>query len=239
MREEDTALLFNLCRMAGHKNPELIANTIESWEQALKLIEFPLNGAIAELGPGVSPKIQLALKSISFIGRLILVDIDQQALSIQNIVCGLSKPNFKVETRQENLYDTNFSGFDLITANHLIDDLVAVEYAHAWGIDYSRVFNSSELQQEFWARINTDRQVGVDTMRKFAQKFENLQKGRSLIVNTYKPNFDKQHQIDTRTIMCSDLFGRLKQSLLDYGFSDVAKFETLPQNGNWLLMQKT
>lgn len=238
MKEEDTALLFNLCRMAGHKNPESIAHTIQSWEQALQLVQFPLDGVIAEFGPGISPKIQLALKSTPFMGKLALVDTNQQALAVQNIVAGLSRPNFEVETFQENLFDIPFDRFDLITANHLIDDLVAVEYAHIWEIDYARVFSNPELQQEFWTRLNTDFQPGKDIMKKFAQKFENLRNGSSLIVNSYKPNFDKLHQIDARETICSEFLLVFKRFLYASGFSDIAKSDTLSHNGDWLLMKR-
>lgn len=238
MKEEDTALLFNLCRMAGHKNPESIANTILSWERALQLVSFPLDGTIAEFGPGVSPKIQLALKSTPFTGKLVLVDTDPQALAVQNIVYGLARPNFQIETLQTNLFDIPFDRFDLITANHFIDDLVAVEYARILEIDYMRVFNNPVFQQEFWTRVSADLQPGQDIMRKFAQKFEESRPNNSLIVNTYKPNFDKQHQINSRATICSEFLHTFYQSLLAIGYLDIAKNEALAQNGDWLLMER-
>ncbi len=99
-----------------------------------------------------------------------LVDTNEQALVIQNVVYGLSKPNFEVETRQKDLFDIPFESLDLVAANHFIDDLVAVEYARIWGLDYALVFSNPDLQQEFWARVSIDLQPGRDIMRKIYSK---------------------------------------------------------------------
>lgn len=237
MKEKDSKLLDELIELVGYKHGDLFRQRIA---QLSGIFGNVVQGKekIAEFGSGVSPKSLFALNAIGFKGSLTMIDIDSKALWAQNFVYNKLKPEFALNTSCEDLYKTSLQNYGLIFCNHLIDDLVAEDFAQRNNINYqSEVFNNPEKQQPFWSQISVADGLKVTTQ--FGLKLTEANRGSRIVVNHYEANFDRVHAIKTRDWIISQLFIHLEELLYDHGFRQLPIQNIVStQTEYWLILEK-
>lgn len=237
MKEKDSKLLDELMELVGYKHSDLFRQKSAQLSRVFESITQERD-SIAELGPGVSPKSLFALSSIDFKGYLSVIDINSKALWAQTFVYEKLKPEFILNTIHEDLYVSDLQNYDLVLCNHLIDDLVAEDFAQKNNINYqSGVFNNPEKQQLFWSQISLA--DGLNTARKFGLKLAEIDTGCKIVLNHYEANFDRIHQITNRDLVISQVFRHLEWLLYNHGFKQL----TIPdfnstQDEYWLISIK-
>lgn len=238
LKETDNRVLDEMLGFVGYHNPEGYKQGLTEWVNLLEELPFDPYGSVAEFGPGISPKLLFALSSTNFQGTLTLVDLDEEAITTQADIAYVLKPAFAIDCRLGNLFDLDLSNQSLVIGNHLIDDLIAADYARHKGLDYSEVFANALEQSAFWCEILENPTTPTKTVVKLSEKLVQIKAGGIVVMNNYLPSFDKKYGISVRTEVCDSMLELLGQSLSASGFSRLQQFEQSPDNKKWLVAQK-
>lgn len=237
MKEGDLILLEELTQLVGYKQSENFKNRIDQLANVFRQILSPENDRVVEFGPGISPKSLFTLSSIDFQGSLDLVDIDPLALAAQNFVYSRLKPNFNLRTHQIDLFDFDINGFDVVFCNHLIDDLVAADFAIKHNINYEEIFNNPEKQIAFWRQITEAEALALIT--RISLKLVEADYGSKAIINHYEANFDRSYKITGRNRIINNLFDHLRSELISMGFRNIQNLPDFNQGEEcWLILEK-
>ena len=237
MKERNVTLLSDLFERVGYRHSERFYKRLEAWVCFIKQLPNKPDGQIIELGSGISPKLLFALDETGFSGTLTVVDLNDRALSIQNYVASLLQPRFRLETKQEDLFTTDFSSCSVVAGNHLLDDLVAFDFAKKFGIDYAAIFSDPTRQEEFWNTVANERTTGMEAVRKFCEKLAEVPQGCCVVFNHYPSNFDDKYGLRTRTIVANNLLGSLCLMLKERDFVDLG-IDPKTEEMRWLVMRK-
>ena len=146
---------------------------------------------------------------------------------------------FRLNTYCANLFSLPLQDYNLVFCNHLIDDLVAADFANNQSLDFhNSIFNSPENQQQLWSQIT--RESAIETTTKFAQKLMELPLGSKSVINHYQANFDLVNQITNKDHLITDLFLHLRKLLIEGSFEEfkLKSNITLPKNELWLIMER-
>lgn len=238
MKEWDDKVLNQLFDMVGFQNRDQFRHTIAEWSSVIGGLILPAQARVAELGPGVSPKLQFALSDTDFVGTLALVDLDPHVLSAQQFVFSRLRPRFQLITHNQNLFDFSLAGYELVTGNHLIDDLVANHYSKKRGINYEALFSDPIEQVSFWKMVGGDCVLAEEVIDNFANKLSEVQPKARVVLNSYQANFDRHHNITNRQSVCDGLLDRLTVKLAQCGFIQIEP-DLGDTNKRWLIMEKT
>lgn len=221
MKDRDREVLRELAKMVGYSQPERFERKIDQWEEVIAAIAGRDMRKVVELGSGVSPKIVFALSGVGFCGELTVVDWDEKALAAQRIVAGSLGVGFGMKTYCQDLFNFSLTGYELVAANHLIDDLIADRFSKKRGIDYGKVFADPWAQKDFWEEVACDVAVGDSVVSDLSEKLFGVDSGTVVVVNHYQANIDERFDIRTRDEVCEDLFGRLRVMMTKKGFRDM------------------
>lgn len=237
MKERNQRLINRLSQMVGYKNPDIFKGVVTEWTRVINYLSLESTGFVTEFGPGVSPKLQFALDEIDFKGNLVLIDLDSKALWGQNYVFDLLHPKFSLQLKTEDLFVADLAGNSLIIGNHLLDDLVADDFAKHEGIDYQEVFTDPNLQEIFWERVCQNPDLAFKTVLRLAEKLEDVDKGCFIVFNNYLANFDLKYKVQNRTTFINALLKDLGLLLNRKRFTNVP-FNFDNSGKEWLVMKK-
>jgi hypothetical protein len=112
------------------------------WKMMLQNIVNENTLSILDIGPGFSPKIELALKLLNFKGNLTVLDKSESALSGLKDILALSGTPFKLNCICDDLFLVQTTPYDVVTANHLFDDLMLDGFCRAQGRSLVEVYES-------------------------------------------------------------------------------------------------
>lgn len=99
-------------------------NQAKQWQTILQQIITENTQTVLDIGPGFSPKIELALQRLDFKGKVSVLDKSSAALSGLKKFLALMSIPFDLDVICEDLYAVQQRSFDLVAANHLFDDLL-------------------------------------------------------------------------------------------------------------------
>lgn len=238
MKEQDFVLFKQLCQMVGYQHPESFLGMIDRWKLLLKTLRVNQEGKIVEFGSGISPKLLFALNSFEFNGVFTVVEIDDQALSAQRYVYSRMKPDFVLQTVKQDLFEFDTQGYDLIAGNHLLDDLIAADYANSRGINYSDIFPDPSLQQKFWEEVEKDETSTSYTLQRLSKKLSIVDTNSLVIFNNYSANFDFKYGLDKRQVLCDRLLLELGSLLREAHFIDIPAPTHSDDHIAWMIMKR-
>lgn len=238
MKEWDSKVLNQLFDMVNFQNRDQFRCTIAEWSSVIGSLILPVQARIAELGPGVSPKLQFALSEIDFMGTLALVDLDPHTLLAQRFVFSRLRPSFQLVTYQQDLFDFPLTGYELVVGNHLIDDLVANHYSKKRGINYQVLFSDPMEQINFWEMVKGDYVLAEEVIDNLASKLSEVQPQAKVVLNSYQANFDRMYNITRRQSVCDSLLNRLTVKLAQCGFIQIEP-DLEDTDKRWLIIERT
>jgi hypothetical protein len=99
------------------------------WQSLIGLVDLHETSTIMDWCSGLSPRIELALRSLGYSGRLIMVDSNLQSQQRLKSLVEMLGVDYDLDFIAEDLYlmKPDYKA-DLITGNHIIDDLLLNEY---------------------------------------------------------------------------------------------------------------
>lgn len=94
------------------------------WANILNSLDFIKEGRVCELCPGMASKCLWGLSKTAFHGEAFIWDASEIAVSDLEMLNDFLCLPFKVNTIKDNLFIGKQDPFDLILANHILDDLI-------------------------------------------------------------------------------------------------------------------
>ena len=115
------------------------------WHEFIKQMPLETMSSILDIGPGFSPKVELALKLAGFKGHLTVLDKSDSALiGLQDFLQMVDIP-FELKVICDDLFAVKNIQFNLVTANHLFDDLLMDAYCTLKQLPLKCLYESEAL----------------------------------------------------------------------------------------------
>jgi hypothetical protein len=116
-----------------------------TWATVLKKIPLADLEVIFDFCPGGTPKIQWALRHLNYHKRLYIFDKDQVACEQVNLLLNILNVAYDFSFVQQDIFEPYSLSADLITANHIFDDLALDNYSKLKNIELRLVYSSEKL----------------------------------------------------------------------------------------------
>jgi hypothetical protein len=194
----------------------------KTWECILKEININSYSHVVDLCPGYSPKIELGLFYLQYKGEVVAIDGDSHALSMLVRFMDLFNPQFKISKKIVNLFGRFKGNYDVVLANHIIDDLVLCYFSQKLRIKHRDIYSKEENVKIIWKHVLSDKKTNLDMMSTVISKmFNQLIEPKGIICIThYKSYFDKLLDADKAYKFNQELLKKIVAELKHNGFSD-------------------
>lgn len=142
----------------------------KTWAALLK--EFGINRfpEVVDLCPGYTPKIELALFYLNYRGKLIVIDKDVKAISELEKFMELFHPSYTLVKRSANLFAENRKTYDVVLANHAIDDFVIHYFAQKFSVSLRDIYETEGTFVGLWKRILKNKKQNLEEMEQVIVK---------------------------------------------------------------------
>ncbi|MDR0859805.1 MAG: hypothetical protein LBO09_02210 [Candidatus Peribacteria bacterium] len=161
-----------------------------TWEAILQKFEMAKISRIANLCPGRAPKIELALYYLGYQGVIEIIDKDTKAMDqIQNFM-HLFKYEYKIQKRVTDIFAAKKSTpYELIIANHIIDDTFLFFYAKRKKIGIEDIYTNESKLVQLWETVLKEDTTAIQEA--FLEELSNFlicisEKGTIVIFSQYQ-----------------------------------------------------
>lgn len=97
------------------------------WAKILELIPIEKLNSICDFCSGHSPKVQWALRKLKYKNKHFIVDQDELSISQMRTLLNILEVGYETTFIQDDLFSLK-GKYDLITANHIFDDIVLNDF---------------------------------------------------------------------------------------------------------------
>jgi|WetSurMetagenome_2_1015567.scaffolds.fasta_scaffold15442_2 hypothetical protein len=194
----------------------------KTWLKILSALNIKDKPQIVDLCPGFVPKIELGLFYLQYKGKVVAIDKDSRALSSHIKFMELFGPEFKISKKIINLFGRFKENYDVILANHLIDDLVLCYFSKKMKMKLSDIYAKEGNVKKIWEHVLENKKNNLEVMTKIIVKiFDQLSGSKGLICMTYyKSYLDKILDMDDAYKFNRELFKKIIKELKNKGFSE-------------------
>lgn len=98
------------------------------WKNFLQSLPIENISTLLDIGPGFSPKIEIALKKLQYHGQLTILDCTDNEFEKLQSYLNLFDIDYEVVFVKDNLISLKAERFDMIVTNHFLDDYLLNEY---------------------------------------------------------------------------------------------------------------
>ena len=210
---------FDTCRRTFEFFNYLIGyyNQATDWVNLLKQIPIDTINSICDLCPGSSPKVEWALQRLGYDKCLTIVDKDRIAVTQMKVLLNVFAANYSTDFHQLDLFVAE-GKYDLITANHIFDDLILNEFCLSRSIDL-RVLYSDEKQFQLAIDEIQRTKNSMDMacqLRDFLQR--HLESGGYVIMTHYVGLTEQALQLQDWSEWVYQIMGQLYVLLIEGGY---------------------
>ena len=190
------------------------------WSALLDAIGLAGIDRIVDLGPGLTPKIELGLYYSDFRGEVVAVDKDADALEQMRRFIELFAPKFRLSPIACDLLEDAIPAARLVTANHLIDDLVLEHWCRTRGLDRGAAYLEEQAFTALWRSILAARTTVIDELLpRLVHAFARLVlPGGALAIVQYPSYLERSLELEQISELCNELLDRVTGALIADGF---------------------
>lgn len=123
------------------------------WRSLAEAVRISPTARIAEIGCGHVPKVAIGLHYLGIAGKVDLVDNDAIALDRASRFLELIGVRYPVGLVRATLFDEMVKGYDVILANHLLDDLILNHFCALRGVDVAKLYEEENRYIDVWEKI--------------------------------------------------------------------------------------
>ncbi len=134
----------------------------KTWEQLLKQVNVRKYKKIVDICPGFTPKVELGLYYLGYTGEIVILDKDTKAITQLKNFMDLFNPQFAITKLNEDLFKPSKQKFELVTANHVIDDLVLAHFAGREGISLYDLYETEGEFSKLWKTILENEKSSIE-----------------------------------------------------------------------------
>jgi hypothetical protein len=199
------------------------------WSQILKDLDFSSVKSVCEICPGIASKALWGLATTSFQGEVFIWDIDKQSISNLDMLNEFLCLPFEVKVENSNFFTGKRDSFDVLLANHVLDDLFL-----------SYLFNNntsfSIYEENYFLTLIENSLIRLkkepDLYEKFVNDFaeailRNLRNKGCFIMLEYLPLFHRSHSLELWEKGVQKAGNLLSDKLVQVGFKKEKLYKSL------------
>lgn len=195
------------------------------WQDILKKINIPAKGKVLDIGCGFFPKVELGLLYSGFQGSVTLLDANAKALGGAGRFLEFLHIPFKYRVTSRSIWQVCKIRFDLIAANHVLDDLVLADYCRRRRLNLKNIYSSEDLFKDTWGKIIEDPERPFDLINELATHLTKLVVRGGHVAFVDYPSFSHRSLKLRRLLNLSLKFSEtLRSALKSKGFKSVKLF---------------
>jgi hypothetical protein len=144
------------------------------WETLLGKLKKSTIRSVLDIGPGYFPKVELGLYYSGYKGAVTLLDQDCRATeSAEKFLTFFNCP-FSVRCCHTSILSAPRATYDLIVANHFLDDFGLASHCSDQHIDIKEAYLSEKIYQSLWNDIARNPASALAETEKLAATFSRL-----------------------------------------------------------------
>jgi Methyltransferase small domain len=144
------------------------------WQALFSELEEVPFKKVLDIGPGYFPKVELGLYYSGYSGAVTLLDQDPRATESAEKFLNFFKCSFLARTIHKSILDEHSDKYDLIVANHFLDDYALACHCKDRGIDIGEAYQSEKLYRAVWNDIERNLEGVLSGVRDLAIRFIQL-----------------------------------------------------------------
>ena len=154
------------------------------WQALIKQVDLDSHSRVCDLCPGSAPKVELALIKENFSGTLVIADQDPIANHQMKIILDIFSPCYTYSFKERNVFSLK-SQYDLITANHVFDDLLLYEYSQSSRLSLRDLYESEPLFSDITMQIMNNKECALNMMSKVYKLIKRCLKKKGYFMMTH------------------------------------------------------
>jgi len=193
------------------------------WYEFLQHLPLAPQSSILDIGPGYSPKVELALKFVGFKGKLTVLDKSASALIGLQDFLGMVDFPFELNVICDDLFAVKNVHFNLVTANHLFDDLLMDAYCTLEQIPLQSVYESETSMIDVTSKITQTFDTTSLSHKIVLTLGELVQENGFLLLRHYQGLTEKALELTTWYAFVTLFFENVVEQFRRRGFSILEK----------------
>jgi len=172
---------------------------VGQWERLFGAIPIK-EGVVADIMPGDDPKIEIALQKSGFYGRVVLVDLDVDAM--KRLKTSIGELGETIDVSCLNVLECATKS-DYSVANHPLDDIVFYDFCRKNGINPKMLSDNVEISRGVWGDICKNPEESFKIARKFfTSMLDGTSAGGYTVISSYQSRFEREHGFHHETDLC-------------------------------------
>lgn len=191
-----------------------------SWAALLAGTGADRAASIADLGPGWVPKVELGLFYRGYRGNVVAIDKDPATAAFISRFLALLLPSFTLEPHVVDVFSAPLPAHPVVTANHVIDDLIVDWFIREWRIAPADLYQQEGVLAEVWRRILARRAASLEEIvPRIAAIFDALTaEGGLLLVSQYPSYVERVLGLPEVSAMNEEALAKVRAILASRGF---------------------
>jgi MoaA/NifB/PqqE/SkfB family radical SAM enzyme len=209
--------------------------TVSNWEKTLSRFNLLASAKIADLCPGSDAKVEAALSSLGYSGKVLAVDLSGQRL--RELERDAASGPFRLLPLCANIACTPLPPCDAIVSNHPIDDLALYFFAVKRGRDYDFYFENFRKDPEFsrriWGEIAADAGIREDVVGLLCGIALRDRRAGHFAISQYESKYERQNGMAAETAFCKSVLEEVGRRLVASG-----EFAREESERSWLVLKR-
>lgn len=210
-----------------------------AWVSILKKIPLNEIKIIFDFCAGRAPKVQWALKQLDYRDKLFIFDKDKTACQQLSLFLSILQVNYQYLFIDQDIYQLHSEQADLITANHVLDDLVLDDYCKIKKIPLATVYNSEEIFRIMIQDIPKNLDVEKFCARVFQAIHLKLKNQGYVIMNHYLSVTEKALNLREWSAWILVLLTQLCTIFIKNGYAQRQPLAESNSGSTFLILQKS
>lgn len=190
------------------------------WQGVLQSVQLDSIKEVLDMCPGFTPKVELGLYYSGYSGKVVLHNKDVTAVQQLAKFLELFSPKFDLQMEYSDIFESSVGRYSLITANHVIDDLILDFYVTAINGDVGQYYKQEQLILEAWRSIS--RSPSTYTEPVLDQLVDYLVRHAAddctIILSQYRSYVERILGMNEVAQICSDVVSVLVDRMGEAGF---------------------
>ena len=194
------------------------------WVEVLRPLPLTRFGRVANLCPGWSPKLELALGHLGFGGTVVLVDRSAEAVQRIQEFARLFRTELPLEHLRRDLWQPAPETFPLVVASHVLDDLTLDAFRERLGLaSWEALYEQEEAVRGAWEALVAARDAVLREMpaRIATALTQYVGPGGYLAFSHYPSLAEQLLRHEPSAALFRELFAATRQAVLDSGFAPL------------------
>jgi hypothetical protein len=193
-----------------------------TWARIFKELSVSRFHSIADICPGYTPKVELGLYYARYSGSVEVIDADKQSLIRLVAFMSVFRPEFKLHVSRKNIFAPSTVSYDVVTANHVLDDVILWHFARKLGVTLDEIYGSEQTYIRTWKQILSNKEKNIREITPLlVRSFDSLvRKGGFLCLAHYSSYTDRMLNQRKAYFFTQTVFHRVTDELASLGYTN-------------------